>query len=183
MRKAVFLDRDGVICENRDDYVKSWREFVWISGATEAISLLKDNGYLIIVATNQSAIGRGIISSKMLGKIHNEMLRQIIQAGGKIDRIYCCPHRPTDGCSCRKPKPGLLLQASRDFNINVADSYLVGDSFSDVIMGQRVGCTTIIVKTGKGAEELASLSRNEIKPHYIAPNLLEAVRLILRLDS
>lgn len=183
MRKAIFLDRDGVICENRDDYVKLWKEFIWIPGVRKAISLLKDSSYLTIVVTNQSAVGRGIISHEVVEEIHNEMLCQITQAGGKIDKIYCCPHKPTDGCNCRKPKPGLVLQASRDLNINLTDSYLVGDNVTDMRMGQRVGCTTIMVKTGKGATELTNLSQNEIGSDHIVPNLLEAVKLILRLDS
>lgn len=182
-RKAVFLDRDGVICENRDDYVKSWQEFVWIPGAKEALSRLRSHGYIAIVITNQSAIGRGIVSRETVDKIHQRMGEEIAETGGKIEKVYYCPHKPEDGCSCRKPEPGLLLQAAEDLKLDLRTSYLVGDAITDIEMGHTVGSRTIMVKTGKGLNELADKNRWKIRPDYIAQDLSEAVDLILELDS
>jgi len=180
--KAVFLDRDGVICENRDDYVKSWEEFVWIPRAKGALSRLMSHGYIAIVITNQSAIGRGIISRRTLEEIHERMGAEIAQTGGKIEKIYYCPHKPEDGCSCRKPEPGLLLQAAEDLELDLRASYLVGDAITDIEMGHKVGSRTIMVKTGKGQDQLADKAHWKIRPDYIAQDLSEAVDLILELD-
>jgi len=181
--KAIFLDRDGVICENRDDYVKFWEEFVWIPGAKEALSRLKNHGYIAIVITNQSAIGRGIVSRKTVDEIHQRMGEEITQAGGKIEKIYCCPHKPEDGCSCRKPESGLLLKAAGDLELDLRRSYLIGDKMTDIEMGHKVGSRTIMVKTGEGQNQLADQTHWKIKPDYIAQDLSEAVDLILELDS
>jgi len=181
--KAVFLDRDGVICENRDDYVKSWKEFVWLPRAKEALSRLKSYGYIAIVITNQSAIGRGIVSRETVDKIHQRMEREIAQTGGKIEKVYYCPHKPEDGCSCRKPEPGLLLKAAGDLKLDLRTSYLVGDAITDIEMGHKVGSRTIMVKTGKGLSELADKNRWKVRSDYIVQDLSEAVDLILELDS
>ena len=182
-RKAVFLDRDGVICENRDDYVKSWEEFVWLARAKEALSRLRSHGYITVVITNQSAIGRGIVSRETVDKIHQRMGEEIAEAGGKIEKICYCPHRPEDGCSCRKPEPGLLLQAAEDLKLDLRASCLVGDAITDIEMGHKIGLRTIMVKTGKGLSELADKARWKVRPDYIAQDLSEAVDLILELDS
>lgn len=181
--KAIFLDRDGVICENRDDYVKSWEEFVWIPGANEALSRLNSNGYIAVVVTNQSAVSRGIVSRQIVEEIHQRMEKEITQTGGKIEKIYYCPHKPEDGCSCRKPEPGLLLAAAKDFKLDFKSSYFIGDMITDIEMGHKVGCRTIMVKTGKGSSQLANRVNWKIKPHYIVSDLSEAVDLILKLDS
>lgn len=182
-RKAVFLDRDGVICENRDNYVKSSQEFVWIPGAKKALSRLRSHGYITVVITNQSAIGRGIISRRTLEEIHERMGEEIAETGGKIEKVYYCPHKPEDGCSCRKPEPGLLLKAAGDLKLDLRTSYLVGDAITDIEMGHTVGSRTIMVKTGKGLSELADKNRWKIRPDYIAQDLSEAVDLILKLGS
>lgn len=181
--KALFLDRDGVICENRDDYVKSWQEFVWIPGAKEALSRLRSHGYVAIVITNQSAIGRGIVSRETVDKIHQRMGKEVAETGGKIEKIYYCPHEPEEGCSCRKPEPGLLLKAAEDLKLDLRTSYLIGDKITDIEMGRKVGSRTIMVKTGKGQDQLADQAQWKIKPDHIAQDLAEAVDLILRLDS
>lgn len=176
---VVFLDRDGVICKDRDDYVKSWDEFVWIPGAKEALKRLSDNHYMTIVVTNQAGVGRGITSQQAVEDIHERMMREVSQAGGKIERIYYCPHRPEDGCDCRKPKPGLFLQAARDFSIDLKKSYLIGDKISDIEAGHGVGCITIMIKNGENTGN--SISKN--RADYTASDLAEAVDLILKLDS
>jgi len=180
--KAIFLDRDGVICENRDDYVKSWEEFVWVPGAKEALSRLNSNGYITVVITNQSVVGRGIISREIVEEIHQRMVKEVTQTGGKIEKIYYCPHKPEDGCSCRKPEPGFLLEAAEDFELDLRSSYFIGDMITDIEMGHKVGCRTIMVKTGKGLSQLADRAHWKVNPDYIVSDLSEAVALILKLE-
>ncbi len=177
--KTIFLDRDGVICRDRDDYVKSWHEFVWIPGAREALKGLNDNHYMTIVVTNQAGVGRGITSQRTVEDIHERMVKEVSQAGGNIEAVYCCPHKPEDKCDCRKPKAGLLQKAARDFAFNPKKSYLVGDKISDIEAGQRMGCTTIMIKNDGNRGN--SISKN--RADYTVSDLAEAVDLILKLDS
>ena len=177
--KTVFLDRDGVICEDREDYVKNWEEFVWIPGSKEAISKLTKAGFRIFIVTNQSCIGKGIVTLKAVEEIHRRMLQEIASSGGNIEKIYICPHRPDEGCSCRKPGRGLLLQVKKEVNVDLEDSYLVGDTIIDVEMGNSAGCRTIIVRTGRGLEKIEKSENSHIKPDYIVSNLREAADLIL----
>lgn len=175
-RPIVFLDRDGVI--NRRlvaDYVKSGDEFEFLPGVLGAIKRLADTDHTVIVISNQSGIGRGLMSHEDLDEIHREMNRSIENAGGKIDKIYICPHHPDDGCSCRKPKPGLLLQAARESNIDLTKSYFVGDSPSDIKAGNHAGCITIQVGTLPAKEPSDTIT----KPRYYANNLSDAVKIIL----
>ena len=144
-RKAIFMDRDGVINYNRDDYVKSWAEFKFIPGAKEAIKRINDTDKLLILITNQSPIGRGIFNKETLDNIHFKMLNELSTAGAHIDAIYFCPHKPDDNCDCRKPKPGLILKAAADYNIDLKESWMVGDSDTDLTSGAAAGCKTIKV--------------------------------------
>lgn len=179
LSRVVFLDRDGVICRDRDDYVKSWHEFVWIPGAREALKRLNDNHYMTIVVTNQAGVARGITSQQAVEDIHERMAREVSQVGGKIERVYYCPHKPEDKCDCRKPKAGLLLKAARDFAFNPKKSYLVGDKISDIEAGHRLGCTTIMIKNGENRGNSTGKNRAD----YTVSDLAEAVDLILQLDS
>lgn len=181
--RAVFLDRDGVLNEERLDYVKSWNEFAWIPGSKEALRCLHGDGFLTIVVTNQSVVGRGLIDRKRLEDIHSTMLNEIKSIGGGIDRIYYCPHPPGAGCDCRKPKPGLLLKAVKDFNINLFDSYMVTDTIKDVEMAKNLGCMTMLVCTGQGKEEMQRQTEWKVRPDYILPDLSSAVRMILKLEG
>ncbi|MBI2164994.1 MAG: HAD family hydrolase [Chloroflexi bacterium] len=173
--RAVLLDRDGVICENRQDYVKTWEEFQWIPGAKEAIRSLRDLGYIVIVVSNQSAVGRGIITETKLAEIHRNMVEEIREAGGDVAAIYCCTHAPVDGCGCRKPAPGLLRQALREFPLAVEKSWLISDTADDVSMGTEAGLKCILVLTSRG-----TLEAEKVKGRYhdvpIAQNLQQAVR-------
>jgi histidinol-phosphate phosphatase family protein len=141
-RKAIFIDRDGVINYNRDDYVKSWDEFKFIPGAKEAIKRINQSSKILIIITNQSPIGRGIFTPDILDGIHKKMLHELGKAGGHIDAIYYCPHKPDDNCNCRKPKPGLILRAANDFNIDLDGSWMIGDSDTDLKAGAEAGCKT-----------------------------------------
>jgi histidinol-phosphate phosphatase family protein len=143
--QVVFLDRDGVINVNRDDYVKSWSEFEFLSGAKDAIKMLNETNYWVIIVTNQSPIGRGIFDHNTLEEIHTKMLQELSDAGAHIDAIYYCPHSPDDECGCRKPKPGLLIRAAEELNIDLINSWLIGDSDGDIEAGKAAGCKTFKV--------------------------------------
>ena len=146
MNKAIFLDRDGVINIERKDYVKSIKEFVLIDGIFEAIKSINDKGYLVIIITNQSVINRKIINEKDLEKIHSHLLKQAKRQNVKIDGIYFCPHRPDENCECRKPKPGMILKAAQEFQIDLKKSVMIGDSDTDMKAAQQAGCDGILVK-------------------------------------
>ena len=152
--KAVFLDRDGVINKKRIDHVKSVDEFKIFSNVGDAIKLLRDKGYLVIIITNQSVIGRNIISEKKLDEIHIELKNYLKQSNTYVDSIYYCPHIPEQNCDCRKPKPGLIFEACQDFDIDLKNSYFIGDSISDLDAAENAGCKGILLKQHQNLFEL-----------------------------
>lgn len=147
---AIFLDRDGVINENRADHVKSWDEFDFIPGALESIRILTETGLPIFVVTNQAAVNRGLMSRETLDGIHARMNEQVYAAGGMISQVYHCPHDNHESCQCRKPEPGMLLQAAHDHDIDLSQSFLVGDAWTDIAAGKAVGAHSILLMTGRG---------------------------------
>lgn len=174
---VVFVDRDGVINRNRDDYVKTVSEFTFLPGALEGLARLKSAGATTIVVSNQAGVGRGIIDPAELARINSNMLQTVRKHGGEISAVYYCLHRKEEGCNCRKPEPGLLIQASKDFGFALEECFLVGDAMSDIEAGHRVGCKTVLVLTGK-------TSRSEVeswncRPLHIADDLRKAVDWIL----
>jgi D-glycero-D-manno-heptose 1,7-bisphosphate phosphatase len=149
--KAVFLDRDGVINKKIiGDYVKCWEEFEFLSGVKEAIKLLNQANFKVIIITNQAGIGRGVMNESQLQMIHQKMLDELQTDGAKIDAIYYCPHHPDDNCNCRKPKTGMLKQADKDFNIDFKNSWMIGDESKDIEAGKKMGCKTYMVTKDKG---------------------------------
>jgi D-glycero-D-manno-heptose 1,7-bisphosphate phosphatase len=146
-RRAVFLDRDGVINRNREEYVLSWAEFEPIPGAFAAIRRLRAAGWTLVVVTNQSPIGRGLATAAAVDEIHRRMCAQ---ADGAIARVYHCPHRPDEGCACRKPRPGMLCQAIEELGLDPAASWLVGDHPTDAEAAQAAGVRPILVRSGRG---------------------------------
>jgi D-glycero-D-manno-heptose 1,7-bisphosphate phosphatase len=178
-RPTVFLDRDGVVNRNRDDYVKCWREFEFLPGSLEALRLLASHGARVIVVTNQSAIGRGIVSRETVDAIHRRMVAEVNAHGGRIDAVLCCPHAPEEGCRCRKPQPGLLLDAIRTFGVDPEVSCFVGDSLSDIKAAHAAGIPFVMVLTGKGLPPALRQARNGY-PRWIAPDLLAAARWFVR---
>jgi D-glycero-D-manno-heptose 1,7-bisphosphate phosphatase len=147
---AIFLDRDGVINENRADHVKNWGEFEFIPGALESIRCLTETGLPIFVVTNQAAVSRDLMSVETLNDIHERMKAAIRGAGGQITHVYYCPHDNHEDCDCRKPGPGMLRQAAKDFPIDLSKSFLVGDAWTDVAAGVSVGARSILLMTGRG---------------------------------
>ena len=145
--RAVFLDRDGVINRNRDDYVKDVDEMEILPGVPKAINLLNTVNFKVVIISNQSAVSRGLITIEKLLEIHEFLKKELLQNNAKIDGIYFCPHRPDDSCECRKPKPTLILKAAKDLGINLSESYMIGDRESDKIAAEKAGVKFIPIET------------------------------------
>ena len=161
--KSVFLDRDGVINKNRNDYVKKTDELEFLPNIEKPIKKLNDAGFLVIIITNQSAINRGLMSISDFHEINKKIKHHLKIYDAHYDDLYFCPHTPTENCFCRKPNPGLLLQAIKDHNIDPTQSWMIGDRDSDMVSGIEAGCRTIL-----------------IQPNF---DLSKAVELILKTDS
>lgn len=151
----MFLDRDGVIIQNRSDYVRNWAQVEVFPWALEALATLKTSAYRIVIVSNQSAIGRGMITAGEVDDINLRLVECITAAGGRIDGIYICPHTPHDHCSCRKPKPGLILRAAAELDLNLEISIMIGDALEDIEAGRRAGvAVAAMVKTGRGVDQM-----------------------------
>jgi D-glycero-D-manno-heptose 1,7-bisphosphate phosphatase len=153
--KLVILDRDGVINEDSDAYVKSVDELVFIPGSLEAIARLNHAGWRVAVATNQSGLARGYFNLDALNAMHAKLERALATVGGQLELIAFCPHGPDDGCSCRKPKPGLLVDIGRRLGVSLVGVPAIGDSLRDLEAAQAVGARPLLVRTGKGERTLA----------------------------
>jgi len=149
MLPAIFLDRDGVINEERKDYVKNLNEFKIFSGVAEAIDLLRKKNFLIIIITNQSAINRKLLDITTLETIHDFFQEYLKKNNTFVDAIYYCPHLPEENCSCRKPKPGLILNAAKDLKIDLKKSWMIGDSQKDIEAANSAGCNSILLKNNQ----------------------------------
>lgn len=176
--KLIILDRDGVINEDSDAYIKSPEEWVPIPGSLAAIVKLNQAGYRVIVATNQSGLSRGLFSIDTLNAIHKKMHQALAGEGGRIDGLFFCPHGPDDGCECRKPKPGLLRQIGERFYTSLAGIPCIGDSLRDLEAARAVGAQPILVRSGKGLKTLQDSRLDPTIPVY--DNLGEAVDALLR---
>jgi len=153
--KLVILDRDGTINHDSDHYIKSLDEWRPIKGSMEAIARLTQAGYRIVVATNQSGIARGLFTTRTLFEIHDALQRAAVQAGGRVDAFFFCPHADAAACECRKPKPGMLLEVARRFNVSLGETYMVGDALKDVQAAAAAGARPVLVLTGKGKKTQA----------------------------
>ena len=148
--KLVILDRDGTINEDRKDFVKSPDEWVPLPGALEAIARLNQAGWHVVIASNQSGLGRGLFDMASLNAMHNKMHRLLGDAGGRIDAIFFCPHEPSEECKCRKPLPGLFLDILERTGADAQHTHAVGDSLRDIQAAAQAGCKTHLVLTGNG---------------------------------
>lgn len=165
MAPLIFLDRDGVIIENVDRYVRSWDDVVLLPSAISALARLTMAGYNIIVVTNQSAVGRGLLSLHDAQSINQRLAQEIALGGGRIDAFYLCPHAPEDNCECRKPQPGLLLRAAQERMIDLPTAILVGDALTDIQAGQRAGIhCNVLVQTGRGRVQSALPEAQALRP-------------------
>ena len=161
--KLVVLDRDGVVNEDSDAYIKSVAEWIPIPGSLEAIAALTRAGFDVAIVTNQSGIGRGIYSEQALAAIHRHMEASIASAGGTISGIYYCPHRPDEHCECRKPKTALFERLARDRGRSLAGVPFIGDKMSDLRAAEAVGARPILVRTGRGAETERALEPRTVE--------------------
>lgn len=184
MFPAIFLDRDGVLIENRSDYIREWSQVKIFPEAIHALSNSAIKNYKVVIVTNQSAIGRGLISLDTAKVINHRLLNLIQQHGGHVDSVYMCPHKPDGGCSCRKPKPGLLLQAAKDLSLDLQCSWMIGDAWSDVQAGQTAGVRqTILVKTGRGRAQLSQFRPDNISNNLVTEDLAQALDVIVTTDN
>ncbi|RCX12541.1 D-sedoheptulose 7-phosphate isomerase [Anaerobacterium chartisolvens] len=174
VQPVVFLDRDGVINKNRPDYIKSWDEFLFLPGVPDAIRRLNEKGYAVVVVTNQSAVGRNIISEKELERIHVKMCNSLLKHGALISKIYYCPHSPEEGCECRKPADGLIRRAFEELPLDRGKAIMVGDSACDIEAGYKSGAATVLL-----ANTLEDAKGLKVVPDYLAADLPLAVDLIL----
>lgn len=172
----VLIDRDGVINQDSDEFIKSPDEWHPIPGSLEAIALLNRHGYKVVVITNQSGLARGLFDRAMLEQIHTRMRRLTEQQGGKIDAIYFCPHGPDDHCACRKPSPGLLIDFGKEKAISLSGIPFIGDSLRDLQAGHAVGAHPLLVKTGKGKQ---TLDNNPDLNVPVFENLYDAAQFII----
>ncbi len=146
----IVLDRDGVINEDSKEYIKNPEEWIAIENSLEAITRLNKAGHTVVVATNQSGVGRGYYSLETLDKIHQKMRDALAAMGGHIDALYFCSHTPANNCDCRKPKPGMLQNILRDYPVKLEDAILIGDSLRDIQAAHAIGLKGVLVKTGNG---------------------------------
>jgi len=159
--KLVVLDRDGVINQESPEFIKTPEEWCPIKGSLEAIGRLSQAGYDVVVITNQSGLGRGLISADSLAKIHVRMIDYVQQHGGKVQSILFCPHHPDDNCECRKPKDGLYRDLGERLNISFDGVFSVGDSIRDLLAAQTAGAAPVLVKTGNGKKSLKEIQTNQ----------------------
>jgi D-glycero-D-manno-heptose 1,7-bisphosphate phosphatase len=169
----LFLDRDGVINRRRLDHVKTWSEFDFIPGTLEALAEVRKQRIPVVVVTNQAVIGRGVLGYDEVAGIHERMLEAVEASGGHIDRIYVCPHKPEDHCSCRKPGTEMFARASRDLGISLSGSVMVGDSKGDVAAADAAGCDPVLV-----GDERPDGLRSDVP---VVPDLAGALPIIRRL--
>lgn len=179
--RLIILDRDGVINQDSDDYIKSVDEFIPLPGSLEAIAQLNQAGYRVAVATNQSGIARGLYDVATLNAMHDKLRRLLASLGGEIEMIAFCPHGPDEQCDCRKPKPGMYLEIAKRVDNSLKSVPVVGDSLRDLQAAQAVGATPILVRTGKGERTIAKGEGLDGIPIY--ENLAAAVNDLLEEDA
>lgn len=177
MTKLIVLDRDGVINKDSASYIKSPKEWQAVPGSLAAIAKLTSLGYKIVIATNQSGIARGYFTIDTLNAIHKKMLAKINAAGGHIEHIFICPHGPNDNCGCRKPKPGLLLQAASQLHISPSEMLVIGDSIRDITAAQSFGANAIFIQTANKSADLLAAQAAGVQ---ICTDLAEAADIICK---
>jgi D-glycero-D-manno-heptose 1,7-bisphosphate phosphatase len=177
MNKAAFLDRDGVINVKAPEgqYVTRWEEVRFLPGVATAIAMLNKADFRVIVVSNQRCVAKGLVTSTQVEALHRRICRELAGLGARIDAVYFCPHETTPQCTCRKPAPGMLLQAAKEHQIDLSASWMIGDSEADVAAGKNAGCRTVLIGPRKNSSAGA--------PDLIAPSLLDATRKILELQG
>ncbi|MGC8667491.1 MAG: D-glycero-beta-D-manno-heptose 1,7-bisphosphate 7-phosphatase [Chthonomonadales bacterium] len=177
LRPAVFLDRDGVLNAERSDFIKCPAELKIFPFVGRSIARLNQAGYAVVVVSNQSGLARGLFSTEDLAAMERKLRRNVDRAGGHIEGFYYCPHLPQAGCQCRKPAPGMLLQAARELRLDLARSFMIGDRPHDIQAGAEAGCRTVLVLTGRTS--CADLKEFGVLPGAVCTTLASAVEGIL----
>jgi D-glycero-D-manno-heptose 1,7-bisphosphate phosphatase len=178
--KAVLLDRDGVINADQDGYVISWSQFSLLPGALDGLRQLTAAGFRLGVVTNQAAIGRGLASADQVEQLNARMVSTLAEGAVRIDTVLYCPHAPEEGCACRKPQPGLLVEAARRLGVAPADACVIGDWVDDIAAARAAGCAVpILVMTGRGRRALPLARAAGLGPFLVARDLLVAAQAIV----
>ncbi len=175
MIKAAFLDRDGTIARDVP-YCSRPEDFELLPGVGEGIRLLNEQGFMVVLITNQSGVARGYFTEEMLCKIHQKMRGDLARYDAHIDAIYYCPHHPDDACDCRKPKPALIFRAAKEHHIDLDKSFFIGDMLLDVEAGHLTGSRTVLISPG---ETSATLPQGKVTPDFTARDFGQAVQLVL----
>lgn len=174
---AVFVDRDGVINVNRAEHVRTWSDLEFLPGALDGLALLTRSGFEVVVVTNQAIVNRGAVSREAVDGIHERMVAEIERMGGAVRAVLLCPHRPDEGCRCRKPAPGLLVDAATRLGIDLSDAVMIGDHEHDLEAARRAGCSSILLLSGRTRERPPA---HELPTGCLAvlPGLLEAAQFV-----
>jgi D-glycero-D-manno-heptose 1,7-bisphosphate phosphatase len=183
MMKLIILDRDGVINEDSDEYIKSPDEWIPIPGSLDAIALLNHAGYAVAIASNQSGIARGYFNIEALAAMNVKMNDMLSQLGGRIDAMVFCPHGPKDGCDCRKPKPGMLIEIGNRFKVSLSKVFFVGDNINDLKAARAAGVIPVLVRTGKGKQTAALLDQDDFADVKVYDSLADVANSILEDQS
>jgi D-glycero-D-manno-heptose 1,7-bisphosphate phosphatase len=182
MFPAIILDRDGVIIENRENYVCSWAEVEVYPQALRALVGASRSAYKIVIITNQAGVGKGIIPLQTATEINWRLVQTIEKAGGRVDGLYMCPHTPQDHCECRKPRPGMILQAERDLSLDLSRSWMIGDALSDLQAGRAAGVGHIaLVRTGRGEQQAQLPESANLEPFRLYADLTDALQHLLKI--
>ena len=176
------MDRDGTVSEEVGYMYHAglYKPFPWTG---KAIRRINESGRLAILVTNQSGVSRGYFAESMIEEVHNVLRDELRRWNAHLDAIYYCPHGPEDNCDCRKPRPGMLIRAQQEHNIDLSKSAVIGDRYLDVRMAKSVGARGVLVRTGDGAMELKNRQNEDVQPDLVSDNLLEAVESILAGDT
>ena len=177
-QRAVFLDRDGTIIEEKH-YLHREQDVTLVKGVAAALKKLKRAGFLVFIVTNQAGIGRGFYTEGDMQRVHRFLLGLLSKDGAQVDGIYFCPHHPEDHCNCRKPSPKFLFDAAAQFHIRLADSFMIGDRISDLEAGRRAGARSVLVRTGYGETEIREAGAS-LPADHVANDLPVAVTWVLK---
>jgi D-glycero-D-manno-heptose 1,7-bisphosphate phosphatase len=177
MHRAIFMDRDGTVSEEIGYMYKStlYKPFPWTG---PAIRKINNSGMKAVLVTNQSGVERGYFPETTVHEVHDILRAELARHEAKLDAIYFCPHHPDTGCECRKPRPGMLLRAQKELDIDLVNSYVIGDRYLDVDLAYAAGARSVLVMTGNGRAEFDKYKAVPQQPHFVAENLLEAVESI-----
>ena len=180
--KVAFLDRDGTIIEDKN-FLKIPEEIEFFPGSFEAIKILRKLRYKIVVISNQSGIGRGILTEEMVKKVNDRFMQRLKENDASVDALYFCPHHPEDHCRCRKPETGMIEKAVIELSLDLKDAVVIGDHWVDIKLGKNIGAKTVLVLTGRGKNELEELKDTNIEPDFVADDLLGVANWLKNLGN